>query len=226
MRVLLVYARRDLAPGLLEALDDAVGGVVWVSTVADARALAERGRPRLAVVGANPLQPALLRGLDGLAEGGILLVAPTVAQLEAAFDQSEILDVVAGLDRVEEIVFRTRVALRRLEAGEGSAPERRLHLRVGCVELLRPQRALRVGCDGETRMLTTGEGVVLERLLTRRGAIVSREELSWAVTARPALPESRGIDSIVSRLRRKLRCRNGCADGAIRAVRSRGYRLE
>jgi DNA-binding response OmpR family regulator len=68
--------------------------------------------------------------------------------------------------------------------------------------------------------------VVLERLLSRRGAIVSREELSWAVTARPALPESRGIDSIVSRLRRKLRCRNDCAAGAIRAVRSRGYRLE
>lgn len=63
-----------------------------------------------------------------------------------------------------------------------------------------PPGRVRVGCDGETRMRTTGEGVVLERLLSRRGAIVSR-------------------------LRRKLRCRNDCAVGAIRAVRSRGYRL-
>jgi two-component system response regulator CpxR len=63
---------------------------------------------------------------------------------------------------------------------------------------------------------------MLEILLRRAGAVVTREELAQAALGRPLSAFDRSVDVHVSRLRKKLGCVHG-GEERIRPVRGIGY---
>ena len=78
--------------------------------------------------------------------------------------------------------------------------------------------------EGAEVPLTAREWGVLEMLASRRGRVVSRDELLETLWGEHSSEASASLDVIVSRLRRKLgdaaeRCR-------VSTVRGEGYRFE
>lgn len=74
------------------------------------------------------------------------------------------------------------------------------------------------GEAGRTQRLTAAEAEILKLLVQRRGLAVSRAVLGWGAHCSPG----RGVDTLVGRLRIKLRALNG--EGPV-SVRGLGYRL-
>jgi len=118
-----------------------------------------------------------------------------------------------------ELVARMRAVLRRSQQvhSEGSGDE---SLNVGDVALsLGSHTAL---CNGVAVELTGAEFNMLELLLRRAGAVVTREELAQAALGRPLSAFDRSVDVHVSRLRKKLGC-GPDGEERIRPVRGIGY---
>jgi two-component system response regulator CpxR len=118
-----------------------------------------------------------------------------------------------------ELVARIRAVLRRSEKihSDGSGDE---SLNVGDIALsLGSRTAL---CNGVAVELTGAEFNMLEILLRRAGAVVTREELAQAALGRPLSAFDRSVDVHVSRLRKKLGCVPG-GEERIRPVRGIGY---
>jgi two-component system, OmpR family, response regulator len=113
--------------------------------------------------------------------------------------------------RNEELVLRLFALIRR-GAGHGQT-----HVEVGSLSLETASGI--VSLDGLPLRLTAFEGRVLRYLLHRRGAVVSRTELSEHVYGRDADRDFNSLEVVVSRLRRKI--------GATRieSVRGEGYVL-
>ena len=84
-----------------------------------------------------------------------------------------------------------------------------------------PARRLRRGA-AEAVDLTTAEFELLRSLLASAGRVVSREDLFRAVLEREFSNTDRGIDNLISALRRKL---GPATDGEerIKAIRGVGY---
>jgi DNA-binding response OmpR family regulator len=141
--------------------------------------------------------------------------------------RGEVTDRVAGLDAGGDDYLRKPFALAELHARvralarrQGLSPPSTLELGPARVDFT----ARRLARDGRDVPLTAREWEVLEFLASRRGHVVSREDLlevAWHDTSRAA---SESLDVIISRLRRKLG-REGDA-GCIRTVRGQGYLLE
>lgn len=89
--------------------------------------------------------------------------------------------------------------------------------KLGGLEIAQAERRITAG--GEELALTAREWAVLDRLLARPGAIVSKRQIEDALYAFGAEVESNTVEVYVSRLRRKL------GRGAIATVRGVGYRL-
>jgi two-component system response regulator CpxR len=112
-----------------------------------------------------------------------------------------------------ELVARMRAILRRTERSAAAQQT----LRVGDVEL--DSRARAVFLAGKQIDLTSAEFALLEHLLQRAGKPVSRDELSMVALGRVGNAGlDRNIDTLVSKLRRKLG-----QDDAIKTVRNIGY---
>jgi two-component system OmpR family response regulator len=75
------------------------------------------------------------------------------------------------------------------------------------------------GADGEDIQLSSREWAVLDRLIARKRAIVSKGQIEEALYAFGAEVESNTVEVYVSRLRRKL------GKEAIETVRGIGYRI-
>lgn len=58
--------------------------------------------------------------------------------------------------------------------------------------------------DGKSAVLTAREWVVLERLVSHRGAVVSKGEIEDSLYAFGAEVESNAVEVYISRLRKKL----------------------
>ncbi|MDP2264190.1 MAG: response regulator transcription factor [Hydrogenophaga sp.] len=112
---------------------------------------------------------------------------------------------------LEELLARLRALMRRA-AGQASAV-----LRCGTVRL--DTRSGRVTVDGQPVALTSHEHRVLEYLMHRPGAVVSRSELTEHIYAQDHDRDSNTIEVFVGRLRKKL------PEGIIETVRGLGYRL-
>jgi DNA-binding response OmpR family regulator len=78
--------------------------------------------------------------------------------------------------------------------------------------------------DDTSAPLTRGEFDILARLVQADSKIVSREELLSVVSRRPEVADLRSVDTLVSRLRRKLGD-NPDAPGLIVTAPGFGYRL-
>jgi two-component system OmpR family response regulator len=73
--------------------------------------------------------------------------------------------------------------------------------------------------DGEKANLTSREWAVLERLLARRGAIVTKSEIEDSLYAFGAEVESNAVEVYVSRLRKKL------GRDFVQTIRGLGYQV-
>jgi two-component system OmpR family response regulator len=112
-----------------------------------------------------------------------------------------------------ELIARVRSLCRRRETI--AAPL----LRAGDLELDTARREVRRG--GVLLSLTAKEHSVLELLLARAGAAVSREELVEHCWDELTAPMSNAVDVVISQLRRKLG-----EPPLIATVRAVGYRIE
>jgi two-component system OmpR family response regulator len=112
---------------------------------------------------------------------------------------------------MEELLARLRGLIRRA-AGQ-AAPVLR------CGELALDTRSGKVTLGGQAVTLTSHEYKVLDYLMHRPGAVVSRTELTEHIYAQDHDRDSNTIEVFVGRLRRKL------PPGLIETVRGQGYRL-
>jgi DNA-binding response OmpR family regulator len=78
------------------------------------------------------------------------------------------------------------------------------------------RRALR---DGKEAPITSGEWVILEALVARPGAVVSRTELLQRGGTSPGRAAGASLEVLIGRIRRKL------GDDLVRTVRGEGYAL-
>ncbi|HPU52691.1 MAG TPA: response regulator transcription factor [Burkholderiaceae bacterium] len=111
----------------------------------------------------------------------------------------------------EELLARVRALIRRA-AGQASPVLR-------CGGLTLDTRTGRVAADGRAVSLTSHEFKVLEYLMHRPGAVVSRTELTEHIYAQDFDRDSNTIEVFIGRLRKKL------APELIETVRGQGYRL-
>lgn len=112
---------------------------------------------------------------------------------------------------MEELLARLRALIRR--AGGLASPV------LTCGELALDTRSGRVTLQGQTVALTSHEYKVLEYLMHRPGAVVSRTELTEHIYAQDFERDSNTIEVFVGRLRKKL------PHALIETVRGLGYRL-
>ena len=117
-----------------------------------------------------------------------------------------------------ELVARVRTVLRRVRPGGSTKPGQ--FLAVDDLQLDAGKRAVRRG--DEPIELTSAEFDLLRVLLGAAGRVVSRDDLFRAVLEREFSMLDRGIDNLISALRRKL---GPAPDGAerIKAIRGVGY---
>lgn len=118
-----------------------------------------------------------------------------------------------------ELVARMRAVLRRSQEGPGEG-EGSESLTVGDISLNPQSRTAQ--CRGAAVDLTGAEFNMLEVLMRRAGAVVTRDELATAALGRSLTPYDRSVDVHVSRLRRKLGAAAG-GEERIRPVRGVGY---
>ncbi|MDG3439644.1 response regulator transcription factor [Nitrospirillum amazonense] len=118
-----------------------------------------------------------------------------------------------------ELVSRIRAVLRRVNGGANKAPA---DLQVGSVRL---NPTARVAWNGEWRLdLTSAEFSLLEHLLRGAGRIISRDELSAAAFGRHhAAGADRNVDTLVSKVRRKLDATIIDGEQPIKTIRNVGY---
>lgn len=119
-----------------------------------------------------------------------------------------------------ELVARVRALHRRAAGGTAAAAPN--VVAVDDLELLPSARLVRV--RGEEVKLTTAEYDLLEALVQKAGAVVSREDLTRVVLGRKLAAFDRAIDMHVSNLRRKLGPSPSGAE-RIKTVRNAGYIL-
>jgi two-component system OmpR family response regulator len=118
-----------------------------------------------------------------------------------------------------ELVARVRAVIRRSDTpGIGQVRTPPQIYRVDRYQIDLKRRSV-IDEDGEVVSLTRFEFQLLKLLVTREGALLTRDQISLAVNRRPHNPLDRTIDVIVAKLRNKL------GNHLIETVRGEGYRL-
>jgi DNA-binding response OmpR family regulator len=121
----------------------------------------------------------------------------------------------------EELGARMRSVLRRVRLDATSQPAPSCFRLEGILVDLVEQFAQ--GRGGAREKLTERESLVLSHLFRSPGKLVTRDELSRALTGKSWDPATRSLDVHVSNVRAKLR-RVGCAATVIKTCRPFGYR--
>jgi DNA-binding response OmpR family regulator len=224
-RLLLVDDDRELGALLSDYLRDEGFEVTLALTAEDGLRAALGGAEALALAVLDVMLPDG-NGLDLLRRIRAASELPVV-MLTARGDS---LDRVQGLELgaddylpkpclPRELVARVRAVLRRGAVRSGMPVPALSH---GPLQMWPMQR--RLTWDGKALTLTGSEFDLLEQLLKRVGAVVSKAELSHFALGRPLARFDRSIDVHISSIRHKLgaasmaRCR-------IENIRGRGYQL-
>lgn len=114
----------------------------------------------------------------------------------------------------ERLVARISNLLRRYEG--------RAHLLDGNGFLL-DRQTYTLYVDKTSKVLTENEGKILELLMTRKGELVSKEELFFALWGTTEYIDENALQVNMTRLRKSLKEQS--LDGRIETVRGKGYRL-
>lgn len=216
MRILLIEDDQVLGAAIRDQLRAAGHAVDWVQRLDDAEAALDTIQYELMLLDLNLPDG---RGLDLLRQlrgrGDSLPVIITTAQDQIAV---RIEGLNSGADDylvkpfdLSEMIARVSAVARRY--GGSNVPV----LRLGEVEIDLSRRLVRVGREAVT--LSAREWAVLERLLSRPGAIVTRGEIEESLYAFGAEIESNAVEVYVSRLRKKL------GRDLVHTVRGLGYQV-
>jgi DNA-binding response OmpR family regulator len=165
-------------------------------------------------------------GLETLARVRARHMVPVIMLTARGEDHDRIAGLLAGADdylpkpfNPLELAARIRAVLKR----SIGSPNETTTLGFGNLELNIKRREVQVA--GHAVALTATELRILEVLLNRKGEVLSRAELTEAAVGRPLEAYDRSIDTLVSKLRRKLSVAG--AEGAeIRSLRGHGYVLD
>ena len=216
MRILLIEDDAMIGKAVRQGLVQAGFTVDWVTDGRAAELALANGVYDLAILDLGlPKKDgmAILSTLRGLGDSMPVLIASArdtvrdrIAGLEAGAD-----DYVLKPFDLDELVARVRALLRR-HAGSGSPM-----LRFGALAL-DPLRKL-VMKDGAEVELSAKEFAVLEALMQRPGAVLSREKLEESVYGWGEEVGSNAIEVHLHHLRKKL------GSAVIKNVRGVGYRV-
>lgn len=122
-----------------------------------------------------------------------------------------------------ELAVRIRAILKRARPAPAAEPAAETELVAGPIRLdLRRREAQ---ARGVPLALTAAEMRVLEQLLRHPGEVLSRARLTQLALDRPIEAYDRSIDTLISKLRRKLEAA-GMPEGCIGGVRGQGYVLD
>lgn len=217
MRVLLVEDDELLGDAVRTHVARQSHAVDWAQDCSAAEACLDASRYDLILL---DLRLPDGRGLDILKRlRGRRDVTPVI--ILTAHDQ--VSDRIAGLNAGADDYLVKPVDLDELEA-RIHAVSRRYHAQalpevaVGSLRVLPSERRV-VGPEGQDIGLSSREWAVLERLVARRQAILSKAQLEDALYEFGAEVESNTVEVYVSRLRRKL------GKDVIETVRGLGYRI-
>lgn len=122
-----------------------------------------------------------------------------------------------------ELAVRIRTVLKRARPAAAVAGGGDAAVTVGALTLDLRRREARA--HGERVVLTPAELRVLEQLLRHPGEVLSRAQLTQLALDRPIEAYDRSIDTLVSKLRRKLEAA-GLPAGCIGGLRGHGYVLD
>ncbi len=216
MRVLLI----EDDPGLGEAVRDHIAGeghaVDWVRRLADAEAACAAVTFDLILLDLNLPDGRGMDFLRRLRKSGNmtpLIVLTAMDQISSRIEglHSGADDYLVKPFDLSELSARLLAVSRRY----GGNPNP--HIAIGGLAIdLAHRTVLR---DGQRADLSSREWAVLERLLRRPGAVVSRSQLEESLYEFGAEIESNAVEVYVSRLRRKL------GADAITTIRGVGYRM-
>ncbi|MBF0110840.1 MAG: response regulator transcription factor [Magnetococcales bacterium] len=87
------------------------------------------------------------------------------------------------------------------------------------------KRRVVVRNDHQAIVLTPGEFDCLAALVLAKGDYVTRDQLKDAISNRDDPPDDRTVDSIICKIRRKIR-KAGCRSEIVRTVRGHGYQID
>lgn len=178
-----------------------------------------------------------LPGMDGLETLRQLRSAqavPVIMLTARGEEQDRIAGLLAGADdylpkpfNPLELVARIGAVLKRSSPVAGQpvndSPATNATCAIGNLQLHLKRRELRVG--DLTVHLTAAEWRILETLSQRRGEVLARAELTQLALDRPLEAYDRSIDTLISKLRRKL-ADAGARGAEIRGLRGHGYVLD
>lgn len=153
-----------------------------------------------------------------------------VIMLTARGEESErILGLLGGADdylpkpcNPLELTARIQAVLKRSMQPAPAVAEEQV-LEVGPLRLDCSRRALTAA--GKPVPLTAGEMRVLEQLMRHPGQVMSRGQLTQLALDRPLEAYDRSIDTLISKLRKKLAA-EGIPREAIRGLRGHGYVID
>ncbi|MQA24787.1 MAG: response regulator [Micromonosporaceae bacterium] len=216
MRLLVVEDEERLARALQRGLT-AEGFVVDIAGTGPGGLDAARHGQYDAVI-LDVMLPGLsgYRVIQALRADGNWVPVLMLSAKDGEYDQADGLD--AGADDYLTKPFSYVVLLAKIRALlRRGAPERPAVLRVGALTLDPASR--RVSRDGDPVNLTLREYALLEYLMRRPGAVVSKIELLDHVWDASVDTDPNIVEVYVGYLRRKL------GRGAVETVRGAGYRL-
>ena len=224
-QLLIVDDDRALAAMLLEYLE--LQGFQVITAGSGEQALAELSRRQIDLIVLDLGLPGI-DGFETLRRLRLEHALPVIMLTARGEEQDRIAGLTAGADdylpkpfNPLELAARVRAVLKRSSAAPVTAREQS----AGFGNLLLHGKRREVRVAGVAVPLTATELRVLEALLQRQGEVLSRAELTELAVGRPLEPYDRSIDTLVSKLRRKLALAG--AEGAeIRSLRGHGYVLD
>ena len=217
MRILLIEDDQVLGAAIRDHVAAEGHGVDWMTRLDDAQAALDSVDYQLVLLDLNLPDG---RGLDLLrrlrAKGSAVPVIITTAQDQIAV---RIEGLNAGADDylvkpfdLSEMSARLAAVARRY--GGNPAPI----ITLGTVGINTATKTVTVA--GKAVTLTSREWAVLERLISRRGAIVTKSEIEDSLYAFGAEIESNAVEVYVSRLRKKL------GREVVTTLRGLGYQVQ
>ncbi|RUO72049.1 DNA-binding response regulator [Pseudidiomarina sediminum] len=221
-QLLLVEDDDWLLQGLTFQLRDAGFAVVAVTTLTEAKAQLAQRQFDIIITDIGLPDGSGLELFQSSQQdtfGKIFISSSTSEEARVEGFNSGADDYVCKPIHPEELVLRIKALLRRLSPNNDES-----HSTLGFLGYqLHPENRL-LSCGELSCELSINEHRLLLLLIGHQGKVVNRTTLARAVDAKEHYSEGRALDILMSRLRRKLRFNDACADPIV-TYRGKGYLL-